>query len=502
MARHILAGLILTALFAQAVQADQFQNRKTGDSFYGYPTNRTRKNLTQVYELQGDTFKSKTINLSEYEITYTAKGRKNNVVILPIQKPDVIMSKAVSKILAETIIHVANKGPRYILLEIDCPGGRGEYMREIVAAIAKTDNCPVIAFISGGTTGGAFSAAAAVALSCDAVFIVPDAAIGTFAPAINITAAGEDPKDIYSPASLAFYGTYIAARAEKAGRNGALAAAMIDTSIEIVEVSTGTDGTRKFIDKTEKQASDAIIRTWSKTVKKIAARPVYTQTGIVAVNPPLGYQITMTAQEAVHARMADKIVNSREEVLAFLGASDAKKQPTSRIDREIRTFLKNKRVMKQLFFYIDELEIRENELETSLKDLAEEARYNTSSVIAQRRLRELEQEEYQQRMREKDRYKIARPSSTRLHPRRNNVKSSPRHQRAYQGSVNNIDPYVIRENIIRNELGQVLDDLLTNYSRVIGLGKKYPGTLPAGKNFKTAENRYNQVLSKFNSGYF
>lgn len=501
MAKHILAGLLLTALFAQTVQADQFQNRKTGESFYGYPTNRTRKNITQVYELQGDTFKSKSINLSEYEVTYKAKGRKNNVVILPIQKPDVIMSKAVSKILSETIIQTANKGPRYILLEIDCPGGRGEYMKEIVAAVLKTDNCPVIAFISGGTTGGAFSAAAAVAMTCDAVFIAPDAAMGTFAPVINITADGDDPKDVYTPASLASYGTYIAALAEKAGRNGALAAAMIDTGIEIIEISVGTAGTRKFIDKTEKQPSDAIIRTWSKTIRKSASNPVYTKNGIITVNP-IEYQLTMTAQEAVHAHMVDKIVNSREEVLDFLGASDAKKQPTSRIDREIRTFAKNKRVMEQLFFNIDELEIREDELEISLKELREEARYSNASVSEQRRLRKLEYDDYQQRMREKDRYRITRPTSTNLRPRRGNVKSSPSSQRGYQGPVNDVDPYLIRENMIRNELGQVLHDLSVNYSRVIGLGKKYPGTLPAGKDFKTVEKRYNQVLSKLNSGYF
>ncbi|MBW8034715.1 MAG: hypothetical protein FVQ79_03435 [Planctomycetes bacterium] len=502
MARHFLAGLVLTALFAQSVQADQFLHRKTGESFYGYPTNRTRKNTTQVFELQGDTFKRKSIDLAEYQVTYKAKGRKNNVVILPIQNPNVLMSKAVSKILSETIIQTANKGPRYILLEIDCPGGRGEYMKEIVAAVSKTDNCPVIAFISGGTTGGAFSAAAAVALSCDAVFIAPDATMGTFAPVKNITAAGDDPKDTYSHASLASYGTYIAALAEKAGRNGALAAAMIDTGIEIIEVSVANAGTRKFIDKAEKQGSDAIIRTWSKKIKKTASSPVYTQNGIVTVNP-LEYQLTITAQEAVHAHMADKILNSREEVLAFLGVSDAKKQLTSRIDRGIRTFAKNKRVMEQLFFNIGELEIRENELETLLKELAEEARYSAASDLEQRRLRKLKYNDYQQRMREKDKHKITRPSSrTPLRPRRNNVKSSPNRQRANRGAVNNIDPYLIRENMIRNELWQVLNDLSVNYSRVIGLGRKYPGTLPAGKNFKTAENRYNKVLAKLNSGYF
>jgi len=500
MARHILAGLVLTALFAQSIQADLFLNRKTGKSFYGYPTNRTRKNLTQVYEVQGDTFKTKSIDLSQYQVTYKAKGRKNNVVILPIQNPNVIISKAVSNTLAETIIHAANKGPRYILLEIDCPGGRGEYMKEIVAAIAKTDNCPVIAFITGGTTGGAFSAAAAVAISCDAVFIAPDAAVGTFAPVTNISAGVENPKDLYSPASLVFYSTYIAALAEQAGRNGSLAAAMIDTSIEIIEVSQGTAGTRKLIDKTEKHPSDAIIRTWSKTKKNPASNPVYTQNDIT-VNP-LEYQLTMTAQEAVHTRVADKIVNSREEVLAFLGASDAKKQPTSRIDREIRTFVKNKRIMEALFFNIGELEIREKELESSLKELAEDARYSATSAIEQRRLRKLEYNEYQQRMREKDKYKITRPPSTRLRPKRDNVKSSPRRQRANQGAVNEVDPYLIRENMIRNELWQVLDDLSVNYSRVIGLGKKYPGTLPAGKDFKTAEKRYDQVLSKLDSGFF
>lgn len=500
MARHILAGLVLIALFAQSVQADQFLNRKTGESFYGYPTNRTRKNTTQVYQLQGDTFKSISIDLAEYQVTYTAQGRKNNVVILPIQNPDVIISKTVSKILAETIVQAANKGPRYILIEIDCPGGSGENMKEICAAISKTDNCPVIAFIPGGSTGGAFSAAAAVAMSCDAVFISPNAAMGTFAPAANFAADGEDPKEIYSPASLANYSTYIAALAEKAGRNGALAAAMIDPAIEIIEVSTDTAGTRKFISKAGKQASDAVIRTWSKTTKKTASKPVYAPNGMVSVKP-LEYQITMTAQEAVHARMADKIVNSREEVLALLGASDAKKQSTSRIDREIKTFVKNRRVMGDLFFNIDELEIREKELDTALEELAEEARYSrASSAAGYRQLRNIE-DKYE-RTQQKDENKIIRRPPSRTRPSRNNAKPSLSSKRATQEVTNDIDPYLIRENMIREELWYVLDDLLFNYSRVLKLGKKYPGTLPVGKTLKTAGNRYDQIQAKLNSGYF
>ena len=158
--------------------------------------------------------------------------------------------------------------------------------------------------------------------------------------------------------------------------------------------------------------------------------------------------------------------------------------------------------MEDLFFNIDELEIREKELETSLKELNEEARFSATSATEQRRLRKLEYNKYQKQIREKNKHKITRPPSTRLRPRKNNVVSSPRNQRANQGIVNDVDPYFIRENMIRNELWQVLDDLVANYSRVIGVGKKYPGTLPAGKNFKTAEDRYYQVLSKLNSGFF
>ena len=52
----------------------------------------------------------------------------------------------------------------------------------------------------------------------------------------------------------------------------------------------------------------------------------------MVVVAPSVFQQTVTAQEAVHTRMADKIVKSREEALAFLGVSDAKKQPTKVID--------------------------------------------------------------------------------------------------------------------------------------------------------------------------
>ena len=504
MAKHILAGSLIIVLFTQFVCADQFLNRKTGESFYGYPTNRTRKNTTQVYVQQEDKYIRKSIDLAEYEVTYKAKGRKNNVVILPIQKPDVIMSKAVSDLLADTIIRSANKGPRYILLEIDCPGGRGEFMKEIAAAVSKTDNCPVIAFIPGGATGGAFSAAAAVAMACDAVFIAPDAVMGTVAPPVSISAGGEDPKDTYTSASLASYGTYMAALAEKAGRNGDLAAALIDTSMEIIEITADKAGKRKFIDKTEKRPSDAIIRVWSKPIKKTGTNPVYSQNALIAVNT-FEYKLTMNSQEAVHARMADKIANSREEVLAFLGASDAKKQPTNRIDREIRSYVKNKRVMVDLFANIELLDVRKTELETSLEELYDEARSSKSAAAEQSRLRRLENEEYERRTNRNQLVPTRKAhvfKSNRNRPRRNNVKSSPRRQREMQNAATEVDPYVIRENMILTELSRVLNGLLTDYSRVIKIGKKYPGTLPAGKNYRAVQVQYDEVVSRLNNGYF
>jgi hypothetical protein len=95
---------------------------------------------------------------------------------------------------------------------------------------------------------------------------------------------------------------YLASLAEKNQRCGLLARAMVDKDIEVVEVREQNSLSRAFIEPVNKQPSQKVVHTWSKK----------------------GSLLTLTAGEAVKCGAADKLIESREKLLADLGAKNAK----------------------------------------------------------------------------------------------------------------------------------------------------------------------------------
>lgn len=493
MSKNLISSLALLALCASVASADQFINRKTGDSFYGYPTNRTRKGKTQIYLQQDDKFKNQTVDLSEYAITYGSQGRRNIVIVIPVTHPDIILSGTVSKLLAATIKQAANKGPRYIILEIDSPGGRGEYMKEICTSIDETDNCPVIAFISGGKVGGAYSAAAAIAMACNAIIISPGAQIGTFAPdssfKTNSREKNKKSENIYASRNLASYASFAASLAEKNGRAGIVAAAMLDTSIEVIEVSVDDAGGSKFINRDDRKSSDSTVRLWSKPISLQTSDPDSSSGKTSTVS---AYQLTMTAKDAFDAGIAQKIASSRSELIAILGATDAKLTVTQRIVKATKKFTQNKRIMASLFINIEELSARQVELETLLDELAREMWYGSNSY-EDRRLRRAEQEYIKRELERRRPNKYSRKTDPKLVGMRKG---------RYNRGPDDINPYLIRENMLLGELGQVLEALSVKYRQAIVLARKHPGILPTGVELRAIEKSYDVIQAKRNSGRF
>ena len=78
--------------------------------------------------------------------------------------------------------------------------------------------------------------------------------------------------------------------------------AMVDKEIEVVEVREQNSLSRAFIEPVNKQPSQQVVYTWSKK----------------------GSLLTLTAGEAVKCGAADKLIESREKLLADLGAEDAR----------------------------------------------------------------------------------------------------------------------------------------------------------------------------------
>jgi membrane-bound ClpP family serine protease len=207
----------------------------------------------------------------------------------------------------EAIKAAADLGPLLILVEIDTPGGRVDLAQRMCAAIIKTANCDVSAFVKGGQYGGAISAGAAVALACNKIYMANNTVIGAATLVTDskdkTQSRGKDRERSYTEVVneklSSVWRAYLASLAQQNNRPGLLARAMVDSSIEVIEVNEASK--RLFIEPMNKKPDQQIVRNWNKA----------------------GSLVTLTAKEAVECTIADGLVNSRQELLRQLEAGDA-----------------------------------------------------------------------------------------------------------------------------------------------------------------------------------
>ena len=312
--------LIICLVLGIPCKADTFVNRHTGERFNGYAVQRKKQNKTQVYV---ESKKPQYFDLNDYEVYYNYHGRKNKVFIITINKPIELICE--TEAFEKSIQVAANQGPLFILIEIDTPGGRGDLMKRLCAAITKIDNCMTVAFISGGQRsrlrrrqdendekyGGAFSAGAFISLACHKIFMADGTAIGAAAPVVGKSkkdlddVLGETMAAKIISADLA----YIAALAEKNGRPPLLAKAMVDNNVEVVEVLRNDQ--RFFIEPESKRSEDIEVESWSDKDSLL----------------------TLTALEALRCGVADGVVDSEEELFSLFQATRAARVQ----DKEIAT---------------------------------------------------------------------------------------------------------------------------------------------------------------------
>ncbi|MHC4387937.1 MAG: Clp protease/crotonase-like domain-containing protein [Planctomycetota bacterium] len=302
----------VTALCCLSCFADTFKHRRSGEVLHGYATSLTEGGQTFVHTDEKGRAK---LNLAEWEVSPDRLGRNNKVIVFAVDGD--IMYEIETAAFEQAVVAAADDGPLFILLEIDTPGGRTDFVQRMCAAVTGLGNCQVIAFAKGGEHGGAISAGAAAALACDKIYMAGNTSIGA-ATVIAISEKG--PEDITTKYGGAVgekfssaWQAYLASLAEQNSRPGLLARAMIDKDIEVIEVSEaqpvlGKDGKaadrtggRLFVEPFNKRPNQRLVRTWSRK----------------------GSLLTLTGTEAVKCGIADGIVNSRHELLRKLDAAEA-----------------------------------------------------------------------------------------------------------------------------------------------------------------------------------
>lgn len=301
MLRKIIVGVILsTALVVLRVDsfADTFKHKTTGKIYHGYAEQDPNDGQTVVYTTEEGKL---MFNLAEFEILPNEQGRNRTVSVITIDEG--IEYEIVTAAFEKAMVEESNKGPLFIVLEIDCPGGRIDLATRMCAAVLKTKNCQTIAFIKGGSEGGAYSAAAALSLACNKIYMANATVIG----AATVIAVSEEGavdlekvagKDI-SEKMRSAWRNYMASLAEQNKRPMAMVRAMENKDIEVLQVRR--NGKIQYIESSERKTGDELI----------------------GVRKPKGQIVTLPAGEAVECGVADKIVDNLQDLLALHNAGDA-----------------------------------------------------------------------------------------------------------------------------------------------------------------------------------
>jgi ATP-dependent protease ClpP protease subunit len=292
-----LAGLVFTIFLCGFCAADTFTNKETKEKLTGYQISCTEEGKSKLCTQEKGNI---DVNIFQWDAIYDKNGRTNKVVVVPLN--DEIMLQMESNAIEKAIEKASSQGALFIIFELDTPGGNVECAQKICFAIRKS-SAPVYAFIKGGKFGGALSAGAALALACNKIYMADGTIIGAATLVTLEQGKVRDAKetfgqDIGEKYSSAWRG-YLASLAERNGRPGLLARAMVDRDTEVIEVSDS--GQRLFIDPINKKTNQQVVQTWNKK----------------------GTLLTLTSKEAVKAGIADKEITSRQNILEDANAANA-----------------------------------------------------------------------------------------------------------------------------------------------------------------------------------
>ncbi|MCI0340667.1 MAG: hypothetical protein L0216_05880, partial [Planctomycetales bacterium] len=205
-----------------------------------------------------------------------------------------------------------DSGAKVLVVELDTPGGMVDSLRDIVREIerARGKGVRTVSYV----TDWAKSAGALIALACDEMYLAPTATIGSATPYVFGGGGAPETNEKF----IASIRSTFRAQAEATGRPTALAEAMVDPDVEVVEALV--DGERKILSRTDfenERKARAARRGES------GARPDRDVVEIGVIKPA-GKILDLTAQEAVRYGLATAIAPTREIVLSRVAGPDSR----------------------------------------------------------------------------------------------------------------------------------------------------------------------------------
>jgi len=217
------------------------------------------------------------------------------------------LSESMMATLERAIDRAVHEEAAALILEIDTPGGEIELMDRLGGLLATAEVQPIALVLNEAVSAGAF-----LAMSCELIFTMGNAQIGSATP-IHISPVGIVPEGTnpdLEEKTLSYLRAKFRDRAQTHDRPGmeALAEAMVDRRVEVLLVDDGGD--RRPMTRDE---FDDLIRSRGAG----AVRMIET----ICSNEDL---LNLTAQEAFDYGFSDGIVLSRDELLESQGLDDAR----------------------------------------------------------------------------------------------------------------------------------------------------------------------------------
>ncbi|MDD5459580.1 MAG: hypothetical protein PHF37_09340 [Phycisphaerae bacterium] len=323
--------MIWLATLAALCPADTFINKKTGETINGYVVSRMRGNDIQV---RAEGKEPVYINLSQYRIQYNYIGRRSQIHTFSIKEPLELIAETDS--LIAQLKEASDRGPYFILIEIDSPGADMELARRLSFAISEL-YCPTVAYISGGQYNGAFGETAIIALSCDKVYMKPLTSIGAL-PDYLATLVKMKKKEYPEPQILEWQ-LYVSELAKKKNRPELLARAMIEKDVQVIQVED-KEGKRLLIAPEAKTKEQKLIDTWASKDKLLR----------------------LMAVEAEKYGIADERTNTTADIYMSLKAQDAKIIPDRKTAKSRQAVIQTRKKLEAMLEPIKTLEKRSAEL--------------------------------------------------------------------------------------------------------------------------------------------
>jgi membrane-bound serine protease (ClpP class) len=239
----------------------------------------------------------------------------------PATQPGLVLVVPILDSLAETHVALAIRGYREakaqsasaVLFEIDTPGGEVTLMDRIIEQIETAPEIPTAAFV----TQRAASAGSLIAISCNRIYMRPGSHIGSARPITMLPFPLPDVPELdkvrnmqqeHEEKMVSDFRAHFRAKAQRTGRNQAIAEAMVDQKIIVYEIEL--EGIRDYVTE----------REYREKVELHGADRVHMVREICSSSELLN----LTASDAYDIGFIDAIVQTRADVLRQLNLENAR----------------------------------------------------------------------------------------------------------------------------------------------------------------------------------